>query len=420
MHALKDSPPEERSSAMRGQGRIFQRKYRDRRTGETKSAATYTVEYYVNGRMKRESARTTNQKKALSLLKRRQGKIAEGRRVDPAGERVVFKQLADNLLNDYKANRRRSLERVTDALDHLLAAFDGYRAQDICGDMVTKYVVDRQTEGAANATINREQAALKRMYRLAAEKLAGYCPPVRMLEENNVRQGFFERPEFEATLASLPADLKPVFEVAYITGWRIKSEILTRQRSHLDFASGWLRLEPGETKNRKGRMFPLLPELRAVLERVAADTRTFEEKTGRVVPWLFNRQGERIRSFRRAWITACRRAGLARVVERDGRTVVYPLRIPHDFRRTAVRNLERAGVPRSTAMAMVGHRTESIYRRYAIVDETMLREGAERLTAFYRGQLPAATIVALRKTRPPKATRPATRPVGGNATEAAL
>jgi site-specific recombinase XerD len=405
---------------MRGQGRIFQRTYRDRRTGEAKSAATYTVEYYVNGKMKREASRTTSPKKALSLLKKRQGKIAEGRRVDPAGERLAFKKLTENLINDYKANRRRSLERVTDAIDHLLAAFDGYRAQDISGDMVTKYVVDRQAQGAANATINREQAALKRMYRLAAEKLGGYCPPIRSLEENNVRQGFFERPEFETVLANLPAELKPVFEVAYITGWRIKSEILTRQKNHLDLKSGWLRLEPGETKNRKGRMFPLLPELRAVLERVVAATRELEEEKERVVPWLFHREGERIRSFRRAWITACRRAGLARVVERDGRTIVYPLRIPHDFRRTAVRNLERAGVPRSTAMAMVGHRTESIYRRYAIVDETMLREGAERLTAFYRAQSPAATVVPLRKTRQPKKTRPVTRPVDRSETTAAL
>ena len=54
----------------------------------------------------------------------------------------------------------------------------------------------------------------------------------------------------------------------------------------------------------------------------------------------------------------------------------------HDFRRTAVRNLERAGVPRSVAMAMVGHKTESIYRRYAIVDEQMHREAAEKLGAF--------------------------------------
>ena len=69
---------------------------------------------------------------------------------------------------------------------------------------------------------------------------------------------------------------------------------------------------------------------------------------------------------------------------------------------------------------MVGHRTDSVYRRYAIVDETMLREGAERLTAFHRGRSPAATVVTLRKTRQPKTTRPVTRPVDQSASEAAL
>ena len=60
-------------------------------------------------------------------------------------------------------------------------------------------------------------------------------------------------------------DLKAVFEVAYITGWRVKSEILTRRWAHVDFLSGWLRLEPGETKNHEGRQFPLTPDLRAAL-----------------------------------------------------------------------------------------------------------------------------------------------------------
>src|SRR5207249_8729489 len=221
---------------MRGQGRIYRRRYRDKLSGEMRVAGTYTLEYYVDGRMRRETASTYTE--AVRLLKRRQGEIVQGRRVDPAGERLTFDQLASNLVNDYRANRRRSLERVEDAIAHLTAVFSGYRAREISSEMVTKYVVDRQAEGAANATINREQAALKRMYRLAAEKLGGYCPPIRALEENNVRQGFFERPEFETVLANLSADLKPVFEVAYITGWRIQSELLSRQKNHLD-------LEPG-------------------------------------------------------------------------------------------------------------------------------------------------------------------------------
>ncbi len=80
--------------------------------------------------------------------------------------------------------------------------------------------------------------------------------------------------------------------------------------------------------------------------------------------------GVPIVSFRRAWLTACKSAGV-------------PERIPHDFRRTAVRNLERAGVPRSSAMAMVGHKTESVYRRYAIADEQTLREGAAKLQSLH-------------------------------------
>ena len=72
--------------------------------------------------------------------------------------------------------------------------------------------------------------------------------------------------------------------------------------------------------------------------------------------------------------------------------------IPHDFRRTAVRNLERAGVPRSAAMKMVGHKTEAIYRRYAIADENMLREGAAKLEALLEAQRGAFRVVVPLRT----------------------
>ena len=258
-------------------------------------------------------------------------------------------------------------------MHHLLEVFGGARSVDVTEDRVIAYQAHRLSEGAANATINRECAALKRAFRLGLRVgKVNLVPYIRGLEEDNIRKGFFEREEFESVLELLPSDLQALFRVAYITGWRVRSELLTRQWCNVDLRAGWLRIEPGEDKNQSGRMFPLTPELQAVLEDQRAHTAAVEKATGQIIPWVFHRQGKPIKSFYAAWRTACAQAGVAR--------------IPHDFRRTAVRNLERAGVPRSAAMAMVGHKTESIYRRYAIVDEAMLTDAAEKLSLLHASQ----------------------------------
>jgi len=89
--------------------------------------------------------------------------------------------------------------------------------------------------------------------------------------------------------------------------------------------------------------------------------------------------GVRIYRFYEPWRDACKAAGIQR--------------IPHDFRRTAVRNLERAGVPRTTAMAMIGHKTESIYRRYSIVDQAMLEMRTSKLDMLQETQRGSRPVV---------------------------
>ena len=377
----------------RGLGFVYQPVYIDKRTGERRTAATWWVQYSVRGKRFRESSGSSNRVDAVKLLKRRIGNASQGRTIGPQAEKTRFKQLTQMLIDDYRANGRRSLKRIKASVGHLLAFFGDEFAMDVTGDRIASYVAFRQDEKAAPATINRELAALKRAFRLG-EKVGKVIqrPEVSMLREDNRRKGFFEADEYRAVLKHLPEELKPVIQTAYITGWRIASEILTRQKHHVNLEAGWLRLEPGETKNGEGRNFPLTPELREVLAQQIEKTRLIEQKTGRIIPWLFHRDGNPIRDFRGAWASACKSAGV-------------PKRIPHDFRRTAVRNLERAGVPHSAAMAMVGHRTESIYRRYAIADEVMLKEGAVKLAAFHASEKNGTPKVVPIKKHSSKETR---------------
>jgi integrase len=200
--------------------------------------------------------------------------------------------------------------------------------------------------------------------------------------KRSIRQVSLRTASFRRFLVEFPACLKAPMEFAFLTGWRLRSEVLRLTWAQVDFRAGVVRLEPGTTKNREGRTFPFaaLPALEALLRRQHAVTMAFERATGHMVPLVFHRHGNPIVNYIEAWHSACRRAAVRRINGRE--FVVDPAllgRIPHDFRSTAVRNLERAGVSRAVAMKLVGHKTESVYRRYAIVAESDLREGVTKL-----------------------------------------
>ena len=373
------------SRLARGLGRIFRPRSRDKRTGQMKEFSIWWIEYSVRSQQYRESSHARNPVVARQLLKQRLGDVAAGTFIGPQRDRTTFEDLAQMVIDDYKANGKRSLDRIEDAINHLRVPFGGMKAIDITADRVTAYTAARKAQQAANATINRELSALRRMFRLGerAGKVAGR-PYVALLREDNVRTGFFEPEQFAAVQARLPEDLRPAVEFAYLTGWRLKSEVLALQWWQVDFEAGMVRLEPGSTKNADGRVFPFaaLPTLEILLRTQAERTRAIERASGSIIPWVFHRHGSPIQYFRRTWIRACRLAGL-------------PDRLPHDFRRTAVRNLERAGVPRSVAMKLTGHKTESIYRRYAIVAEQDLKDGVAKLAALHqRSEESRRSIVA--------------------------
>lgn len=353
------------------------------------------VRYKVNGKAYEESSGSTDRRKAEKLLARREAELGLGHFVAPDVKRTTVVDLADMLRNDYRMNGRRSLRRAETSLAHLLGYFGAARAMTISADRIAAYVADRKDVGAAPATIRNELAALKRMFTLGirAGKVA-HRPHIPSIQVSNARQGFFEGDDFASVYTELPHYLQPVAEFAYLTGWRIPSEVLPLTWAQVDLGAGVVRLEPRTTKNDEGRTFPFdaLPTLKRLLNTQRERTRALERATGHIIPWVFHRDGQRIKYIRRAWFSACSRA--ATVTHSNGvKEVTRPellSRIPHDFRRTAVRNLVRAGVPERVAMQLTGHKTRSVFDRYNIVNERDLRDGVTKLAALHAARTPTA------------------------------
>ena len=190
-------------------------------------------------------------------------------------------------------------------------------------------------------------------------------PKIPKLRKNNVRKGFFELDQFEAVRRNLPEDLQPLVTFAFITGWRTRSELQTLQWSQVDFKNRRVYLEPGSTKNSDARWFPFTTELEGILLEQKRKTDDLKRE-GIICPFIFHRNGKPIKSFYKAWRMACKKAGV-------------PGRIMHDFRRTAIRTMDRAGITENIAMKLTGHKTSSVYQRYNIVSDRDLEEAAGRL-----------------------------------------
>ena len=336
------------------------------RRGETWYASYVTPD----GRRARVSTGKRYYSEAKAERNRIVGELAHGRPV-VLPRKVTLDQLGELIEADYTMRGQRSLKRVRLALKPLQVHFGKRPVASITWGDTLEYRQQRVGAGLAPASINYELAILRRMLRLGVKdgKLIA-VPPIETPNPDNARQGTFEREDFEKVTAKLPEAHAAVARFAYCTGWRLRSEVLRLTWPQVDFETGEVTLAAGTTKNGKPRTFTfdVLPELADLLKARRAATDAVIRESGRRVPFVFHEAGRPLtyKRFLKAWHIACEAADV-------------PGRIPHDFRRTAARNLRRAGVDEGTIMRLLGWTTRAMFDRYDIHDTSDLRAGVAKL-----------------------------------------
>jgi integrase len=325
------------------------------------------IKYHRNGKPIRESARTTKVKEAEKLLRSRLAAISTGTYVGPKLEKVPVSELADDLVREYRINGRKSIEDLEARWKlHLKPFFGGLRAVEITSQLVAHYIDERQQEGAQNATINRELAALKRMFSLARQSTppkVNAVPYIAMLREDNIRTGFLESKQHDSLAGEtgkIGLWMRAMFETGYTYGWR-HEELLALLVRQINLSAGTIRLEPGTTKNDQGREVSMTLPVRVLLTQCVNGKGPDD--------YVFTREdGKAVRDFRGSWAKACDAAKV-------------PGLLFHDLRRTAARNLRRAGVAEGVIMKIGGWKTRSVFERYAIVSQSDIRDAMAKLEA---------------------------------------
>jgi integrase len=387
------NPQQQEAKRERGRGRIYQR---------PGVSAFWWMCFYKNGKQFRMSTGETDEKKALSALKRklveRDTELGGGKKMlTPQQQRITVLELLDALKLDFKL-RGKDVARLPSNLKPLEEHFGDYRATQLTSADVDKFIAYalqtgrrklREAPGrnakppkpAKPASINRSLQLLGQAYKLAiATGRLTTAPRIRRLSEiGNARQGFFSAMEFRSVLSNLPAYLRDFAAFAWLSAWRPKE---IRSLSWLDVDGDVIRLRAENAKTRIARSVPLVGELAELIARRRLE---MSPKT----PLVFHNDGAPIGDFRKSWKTACKLAGV-------------PEKLFYDLRRSGVRDMIRAGVSQTVAMSISGHVTDAMFRRYNITSDADQRAALTARQAYSTPQIAAAEPDAEGKAGPEK------------------
>jgi integrase len=322
------------------------------------------VKIRVDGRPVYQSSESEKKSDAIKL---RDQLLAKRHRAELTGstpDKILIAELLDDVLkSDIKESTRYVWQKVVEK--NIRPFFAKIKAAQLTTDKMDEYRQMRKAEGRSDATVNRELSILRTAFHNARKRTppkVNVVPYFPMVKETTIRKGFLTDEHYAALLRELPHELKPLFVCGYVTGMR-RGELTGIRWDQVDFDAGLITLDKGETKNDDARSAPIVDgDMRNYLEAAKKE----RDQNWPRSSWVFNRAGEPIKDFRWTWDEACKRAGI------DGLKF-------HDLRRTAVRNMRRAGIPQVVRMKISGHKTDSMERRYNIVDAEDLSLAKELL-----------------------------------------
>ncbi|HMK20682.1 MAG TPA: site-specific integrase [Terriglobales bacterium] len=383
---------------------------------------TWWVSFYVDGKKQRESAHTSDQQKAekylLGRLKKKHAHDEDPTKpfITQHHRRLTITDLLTRLEKDFRirgkdsAPNRSHIKRAKADLGH-------FRATELTADDIDTYIDGRlnPSDGSlpdAKASINRVLEMISQAYVL--ERLP--APVMRNLsEKGNERKGFFSEQQIREVIAHLPADLADFTLFGWLTGMREgEIEALTWE----DVDGDVIRLAAIDSKEKEPRLIPFEGELAELFKRRQAARRVEVNSTALLASLFFHGAGQPIGDFRKSWATACCAVGVGKLVCRKcladaipggecsgcshivkREDLKYVGRTFHDLRRSACRNMINAGVPQKTAMAISGHRTDSMFRRYAISNENDLRTALRQTQDYLRSSAGEKTVITMPSER---------------------
>jgi len=331
----------------------------------------YLTYYDLAGKQHCETSGSRYKSQAQKILTNRLEAIRTGNLPLAEIRRVKYEDIRACLVEDYRASGK-----LTEESDGIFTVsghrnffkqlddfFAGMPVLAITTDVLREFVAKRMADGITGPTCNRNLAVLRRMFYLAQrEGKIQHVPYFPMQKESPARTGFVERPAFEKLRAAMPVNLHPALTFAYETGCRIG--VLDRiVWEWVDLDRKEIRIPSGIVKNREPLTLPLSVELTGMLKKLFHSGRVFDTT-----------------NFRKEWNKGCVAAGLG--VKTGDAWFEYRGLIPHDLRRSAVRNLINSGVGQSTAMKITGHKTTSVFERYNIIQTAQLHDAVAKVSSY--------------------------------------